>query len=475
MRTLIRKGTIVTASSQFIGDLLIEDEKIAAIGHNLPQEAADQLFEAEGKYVIPGGIDVHVHLDMPFMGTVSRDDFASGTRAAVAGGTTCVIDFCIPAQGQSLKEALDIWDDKSRSKACCDYSYHMAVTHWSDSVRKELDYCFEKGITSYKVFTAYKGALMLPDESIFDLMLEVAKRGGVVTAHAVNGDVLSVKARNFASQGKLTPHYHPLCQPSAAEGEATARVLTLGHLAEQPTYIVHMTCKEAVDALIKARSLGWQSYGETCPQYLLLDDTLYDLPDFEGAKYVLSPPLRKPHDQEALWAAISNDIIQVIGTDHCTFDFHGQKDMGKDDFRKIPNGFNGIQERMNLLFTHGVKKHRITMSRFVALTATNPAKMFGLYPAKGDLIPGADADIVIYDPNFKGKISAASHESACDYNVYEGFEIEGHPDKVFVRGRLVYESHKFVGEQGFGRFIPRPPGAPFTKADRLTPATCSLC
>lgn len=460
MRILIRDGELVTAADQFRGDLLIEGEKVVAVGKNLPQDGVDKVYDASGKFVIPGGIDVHVHLEMPFMGTVSRDDFSSGTRAAVAGGTTCVVDFCLPAQGQSLKDALAIWDAKSEGKAHCDYSYHMAITHWSESVREELDHCFERGITSYKIFTAYKGALMISDEEIFDLMLEIRQRGGLVTAHAVNGDVLNVLATRFAAEGKLTPHYHPLCQPPAAEGEATGRVLTLGHLSDQPAYIVHMTCRESVEELTRARARGWESYGETCPQYLILDDSLYDEPNFEGAKYVLSPPIRKKHDQEALWAALANDIIQTVGTDHCTFNFKGQKDMGKDDFRKIPNGFNGLQERMNLLFTHGVKKNRISMPRFVELTATNPARLFGLYPHKGHLSPGADADVVIYDPHYKGVISAKTHESACDTNVYEGREIEGTPSHVFVRGLLSYEDGKFVGKQGHGRYMKRPAGRP---------------
>lgn len=301
---------------------------------------------------------------------------------------------------------------------------------------------------------------MITDEEIFDLMLEVRQRGGLVTAHAVNGDVLNVLATRFAAEGKLTPHYHPLCQPPIAEGEATGRILELGNLADQPAYIVHMTCRESVEELTRARARGWESYGETCPQYLLLDDGLYDEPDFGGARYVLSPPLRKKHDQQALWAALSNGIIQTVGTDHCTFAFKGQKDMGKDDFRKIPNGLNGLQERMNLLYTHGVKRNRISMSRFVELTATNPAKLFGLYPRKGHLSPGADADVVIYDPDHRDVISAKNHESACDYNVFEGFEIEGAPSHVFVRGQLAYEYGQFFGKQGYGRFLERPAQRP---------------
>lgn len=470
MKILIQNGQIVNAAESFKADLLIEGEKIVALGHNLPVDGVDRVYDASGRYVIPGGIDVHVHLEMPFMGTTSKDDFETGTRAAIAGGTTSVIDFCLPAKGQSLKDALAIWDAKSKGKACCDYSYHMAITDWNESIRQELDMCFERGITSYKVFTAYKGALMISDEEIFDLMLEVRQRGGLVTAHAVNGDVLNILASRFAAEGKLTPHYHPLCQPPFAEGEATGRILELGYLADQPAYIVHMTAKESVDELVRARARGWESYGETCPQYLVLDDSVYDLPNFEGAKYVLSPPIRKKRDQEALWAALANGIIQTVGTDHCTFDFKGQKDMGRDDFRKIPNGLNGLEERLNVLYTAGVRTGKITMNRFVELVATNPAKLFGLYPNKGTIAPGSDADLVIYDPEYRGVISAKTHQSACDSNVYEGFEIEGAPSHVFVRGMLSWEMGEFKGKPGHGQYLTRPAGRPMRPARVPVPA-----
>jgi dihydropyrimidinase len=460
MRTLIRNAEIVTASDQFHGDLIFEDEKIVAVGSNLGEIAADRIVDGTGKFLIPGGIDVHVHLEMPFMGTTSKDDFTSGSRCALAGGTTSVIDFCIPSKGGTLTQALEFWDAKTQPKAMIDHSYHMCIVDWNEGIRKELDVAFERGITSFKIFTAYKGALMISDEEIFDLMNEVSQRGGIVTAHAVNGDVLNVLAARYGAQGKLTPHYHPLCQPPYAEGEATGRVLELGHMANQPAYIVHMTCKEAVVELARARKRGWESYGEVCVQHLMLDDSLYDLPDFEGAKYVMSPPIRKARDREALWAALSNGIIQTVGTDHCTFDFKGQKDMGRDDFRKIPNGLNGIQERMPILYTYGVKRNRISMSRFVEVTSTNPAKMFGMYPRKGSLLPGSDADLVLWDPEMNYTISAKTHQSACDSNVYEGYNVEGGPSLVFVRGHKAYENGEFHVEPGFGKFIKRPAQRP---------------
>jgi dihydropyrimidinase len=460
MRTLIRNAHIVTASDHFCGELLFEDGKIVSVGSNLGDTGATEVIDAQGQYLIPGGIDVHVHLEMPFMGTTSKDDFTTGSKCAIAGGTTSLIDFCIPTKGGTLAQALEIWDAKSKPKAMVDYSYHMCIVDWNDGIKKELDLAFERGITSFKIFTAYKGALMISDEEIFDLMHEVSKRGGLVTAHAVNGDVLNVLAAKFGEAGKLTPHYHPLCQPPFAEGEATGRVLELGNMADQPAYIVHMTCKEAVDELVRARQRGWESYGEVCVQHLMLDDSLYDLPDFEGAKYVMSPPIRKERDREALWNALANDIIQVVGTDHCTFDFKGQKDMGKDDFRKIPNGLNGIQERMPVLYTYGVKKDRISMTRFVEVTATNPAKLFGLYPQKGSLLPGSDADLVLWNPKMEYTISAKDHQSACDTNVDEGTKVEGGPSMVFIRGTKVYDDGKFLVEPGFGQFVKRPAARP---------------
>ncbi len=473
MKILIQNGKVVNAAETFEADLLIEGEKIVALGRGLSSDSVDQTVDASGRYMLPGGIDVHCHLEMPFMGTTSKDDYATGTRAAVAGGTTSVIDFCLPAKGQSLKDALSLWDAKSEGKAYCDYSYHMAITDWNDKTRAELDLCFERGITSYKVFTAYKGALMISDQDIFELMLAVRERGGLVTAHAVNGDVLNALANRFAAEGKLTPHYHPLCQPPYAEGEATGRVLELGYLADQPAYIVHMTAAESVEELHRARGRGWESYGETCPQYLVLDDSVYDLPDFEGAKYVLSPPIRKKKDQAALWAALANGIIQTVGTDHCTFDFRGQKDMGKDDFRKIPNGLNGLEERINILYTYGVCRDRITINRLVELCATNPAKLFGLYPHKGTLAPGSDADVIIYDPSHRGTISARTHHSACDSNVYEGMALEGRPSHVFVRGHLSFVEGQFQGEQGRGRFLKRPAGRPLKTGQHPQLATSS--
>ena len=457
MRILIKGARIVGAGESFQGDCLIDGEIIAAVGTDLSnfRDSVDKVINAEGKWLLPGAIDVHVHLEMPFMGTVSQDDYESGTKCAVAGGTTSLIDFCLPAQDQSLSDALAVWDAKAADKAYCDYSYHMAITHWDESIKEEVKQMHAHGITSFKVFTAYKGALMIPDDAIFELMQTVRELGGLVTAHAVNGDVLNILAAQFAEEGKLTTHYHSLCQPPVAEGESTGRILKLGQLAGQPAYIVHMTCGEAVEELSRARLKGWKSYGETCPQYLLLDASVYDLPNFEGAKYVLSPPIRKRQDQEALWGALANGIVQTVGTDHVTFNFQGQKDMGKDDFRKIPNGLNGLEERLSLLYTYGVAEGKITENRWVEVCCTNPAKLFGLYPQKGVIAPGSDADLVIFDPHKNSTISAQTHHSKCDSNVYEGFSLSGGPSQVFVRGHLSFEDGEFKGVKGRGRFLKR--------------------
>jgi dihydropyrimidinase len=457
MKTLIKGARIVGAGESFVGDCLIEDEVVAALGQNLSMQAGqlDQVIPAEGKWLVPGAVDAHCHLAMPFMGTVSKDDFTSGTRAAVAGGTTTVVDFCLPTRGQALLDALEMWEKKAAGQAYCDYSFHMAVTHWDGSVKRELKQVMARGVTSFKVFTAYRDSLMMRDQEIFELMQEVKASGGLVTAHAVNGDVQDSLARGFAAEGKLTPHYHPLCQPPLAEAEATTRVLALSQMAGCPAYVVHMTCAEAVEELARARQKGWACYGETCPQYLLLDDSVYDLPNFEGAKYVLSPPIRKKHDQEALWAALANGVVQTVATDHCTFDFQGQKDLGRDDFRRIPNGLNGLEERLSLLYTYGVARGRLSENRWVEVCCTNPAKLFGLYPRKGTISPGSDADLVIFDPQRSSTISSQTHYSACDSNVFEGFSLSGSPSQVFVRGQLAYQDGDFKAEPGRGQFLAR--------------------
>jgi dihydropyrimidinase len=456
MSTLIRNAEIITASDRYRADVRVEGEKIAAIGEDLTAQPRDEIVEGGDQLLIPGGIDPHVHMALPFMGTVSIDDAESGTIAGIMGGTTGLIDFVIPYKGESLLETLAAWNAKFEGKAAHDWTYHMAITDWDERIAREIPIVVqEHGITSFKIFMAYKGILGVDDTQIFHI-LEAARENGVtVTVHAVNGDVQLLLADRFAERGDIGTPYHALAQPPRAEGEATGRVIDLAQIAGATVYIVHVTCDDAVERIAAARARGEPVWGETCPQYLLLDDSRYDLPDFEGAKYVLSPPLRKREDQEALWNALRTDAISVMGTDHCAFTFKGQKEMGRDDFRKIPNGFMGIEERLALLYTYGVRAGRIDLNRWVQLTSANAARIFGLWPRKGTIAVGADADLVLWDPEATHTISARTHHSRCDYNVYEGFETVGAPTRVWVRGELAAADGEFVGAPGRGRFITR--------------------
>jgi dihydropyrimidinase len=459
MGVLVKGGTVVNAEGQFVADVYVDDDGIIRrLGAELPREkSTDEIVDARGQYVFPGGIDAHTHMELPFMGTTSADDFERGTVAGCAGGTTGIIDFVIPAKKQTLHDALGQWNKKAAGKAVSDYAFHMAVVDWNDTIAREIPEIAAKGITSFKTFTAYKGALMLDDEQLFRVMLAAREVGGIVTIHAVNGDVLATLADRFVKEGKVSPSYHPQCQPPEAEGEATYRAIQLSRIAGIPLYVVHVTCDASLSNIHRAQGEGTEVYAETCIQYLLLDDSLYDLPDFQGAKYVLSPPLRKKEDQRALWAGIQRGYVATLATDHCPFHFDGQKDMGKGDFRKIPNGLPGIEERISLLYTYGVAEGKISMSKLVDICSTSPARIFGLYPKKGAVAVGSDADLVVYDPTFETTFSARTHASKVDYSCYEGWKRRGRPSHVYVRGRLVARDGKFCGDAGFGRFLERPP------------------
>lgn len=458
MSFVVRDAEIVTATDRYRADVRVEDETIAAIGRDLPAEAGDEEFDGGDRLLIPGGIDPHVHMALPFMGTVSIDDFESGTIAGVMGGTTGLVDFVIPAKGESLLGTLDAWYEKSEGRAAHDYTFHMALVDWDERIAEELPVVVnDHGITSFKIFMAYKGVLDLDDTGIVRALEATREAGAIVNVHAVNGDVQMLLADRFAEGGDTGTAFHALAQPPRAEAEATGRMIDLAAIADQEVYIVHVTCEEAVERIAAARARGEPVWGETCPQYLLLDDSLYDLPDFEGAKYVLSPPLRKVTDQEALWRALATDAISVVGTDHCAFDFAEQKAMGRDDFRMIPNGFMGIEERLTLLHTYGVRQGRIDLNRWVEVCSSNPAKIYGLFPKKGTIAVGSDADLVLWDPTATNTISAETHHSRCDYNVYEGYETVGAPTKVWVRGELAASDGEFVGTVGRGAFVPRRP------------------
>ena len=453
MSLLVKGGRVVTASEDQLADVWIEGEKIVAIGKNLSL-SADQVIDAAGKLVFPGGIDPHVHLDMPFMGTYSSDSYETGTRAALFGGTTMVIDFILQKQQHSLYEALEEWQSRARDNAVGDYSFHMAVTDFNERTKAEIAAMVEKeGITSFKTFMAYKGALMIDDRQMVGLMNEVKERGGLVTAHATNGDMIDFLIAKHRTEGKLAPLYHYLSQPEITEAEASHRFADMAGYTGCPAYIVHLTCEGALDAVRDANRKNQQVFVETCIQYLLLDASKYGN-EQEGAKWVMSPPLREKKDQQALWAGLNQGIVKVVATDHCPFMWE-QKQMGKDDFSKIPNGHPAIEHRMELLYSEGVSKGRITLQKFVEVACTNPAKIFGMFPRKGTIGVGSDADLVIFDPAEKHVLSAQSHHMHVDYSAYEGWGITGKVKTVILRGQPVIDNNRCLVEKGYGQFIKR--------------------
>lgn len=453
MSILIRNGRIVTASEDYVADIYIEGETVHSIGKKL-QVQADQTIDASGKVVLPGGIDPHVHLQMPFMGTWSSDSYETGTLAALHGGTTMVIDFVLQTQGKSLQHALDAWRGRSDGNCYGDYSFHIAVTDYNNDTRKEIGPMVEKeGITSFKTFMAYKGALMIDDGQMVDLMQEVKRHGGMVTVHATNGDMIDRLIAIHRAEGKLSPLYHYLSQPEVTEAEASARFADMAHYTGVQGYIVHMTCQGALDAVRRATLRNQKVYAETCIQYLLLDASLYEQ-NPEGAKWVMSPPLRQKKDQEALWAGIDQGLVQLVATDHCPFTWE-QKMMGKDDFSKIPNGHPAIEHRMELLWSEGVAKGRISANKYVELSSANAARIFGMYPQKGCIAPGSDADIVIFDPNERHTLSAQSHHMNVDYSAYEGHEVQGKCKTVILRGKVAIDDGKVLIQKGYGQFVRR--------------------
>jgi dihydropyrimidinase len=453
MRTLIKHGTIVTAVDQYNGDVLIEDEKITIVGTTLDMHA-DKLIDASGKYVLPGGIDVHTHLDMPFGGATSADDFETGTIAAAFGGTTSVVDFAIQYKGQTLHHAWETWMKKAEGKAVIDYGFHMIMTDMNDHVEQEMDALVRQGVTSFKLFMAYRGVFMLDDGSIFKALLRTGQNGGTICMHAENGDVIDVLVQRALKAGHTAPKYHALTRPARAEAEATHRAIALAEIADVPIYIVHLSAAEALEMVTEARDRGLYAYAETCPQYLFLSYDNYEEPDFNGSKYVMSPPLREKAKQDQLWRGLAFNDLQCVSTDHCPFCMK-EKRLGEHDFSKIPNGAPGIETRMSLVYDGGVRPGRISMNRFVELTSTSPAKIFGLFPRKGTIAPGSDADIVVFDPNRTLTLSAKTLHMNVDYNPYEGRQVTGATDTVLSRGRLVIENGKLVGRKGAGSFLKR--------------------
>ncbi|TIO09148.1 dihydropyrimidinase [Mesorhizobium sp.] len=460
MTKVIRNGTIVTADRTWKADVLMQHGKIVAIGSNLH---GDHEFDATGCYVMPGGIDPHTHLEMPFMGTYSADDFESGTRAALAGGTTMVVDFCLPAPQQSLLEALQMWDNKT-SKASCDYSFHMAITWWGKQVFDEMATVVDKGITSFKHFMAYKGALMVDDDEMYASFQRCADLGALPLVHAENGDVVAGLSQKLLAAGNNGPEGHAYSRPPEVEGEATNRAIMIADMAGVPLYVVHVSCEQAHEAIRRARQKGMRVFGEPLIQHLTLDESEYFNKDWDhAARRVMSPPFRNKLHQDSLWAGLQAGSLQVVATDHCAFTTK-QKRNGVGDFTKIPNGTGGLEDRLPMLWTTGVNTGRLTMNEFVAVTSTNIAKILNMYPKKGAIVEGADADLLVWDPKRKKKITAKKQQSVIDYNVFEGFEVTGLPRFVFSRGELSIEESEVKAKPGHGEFVGREPNAAVNRA-----------
>ena len=458
MRTLITNGTVVNADGSSQADVLIDGETIQAVGRGLAAaglaQAVDRTIDAGGKYVIPGAIDVHTHMELPFGGTFAKDTFETGTRAAAFGGTTSVIDFAVQSRGKSLRDGLDAWHAKAEGNCAIDYGFHMIMSDVNDDTLAEMDTLVAEGVTDFKLFTAYPGVFYSDDGAIFRAMQQTARNGGLIMMHAENGPAIDIVAAQAVAAGQTDPYYHGVVRYPIFEGEATNRVIRLAEAAQVPVYIVHLSSRDALDELRAARDRGAMAFAETCPQYLFL--SLADMGNgFEGAKFVCSPPLRPADHQVELWKGLIRDDLQVVATDHCPFDFHDQKQLGVGDFRKVPNGLPGVEDRLDLLHDGGVVTGGLTRERWVEICSAAPARMFGLAGRKGVIAAGADADIVVYDPARRHTISAATHHMNVDYSCYEGREVTGGSDVVLSRGKVIIEGGAYAGSKGDGRFLKR--------------------
>ncbi len=457
MSILIKNGRVITAVDDYMGDVFIEKETVSLIGKSLEMEA-DEVIDASGKYLFPGGLDPHTHLDMPFGGTVSADDFETGTLAAAHGGTTTLIDFAIQTKGHSTLEALDTWHAKAEGKTAIDYGFHMIVTDLDDKRLHEMKMLADDGVTSYKLFMAYPGVLYVDDGTIYRAMRAAGENGTVVCMHAENGIVIDEIVKIALAEGKTEPKYHALTRPTRMEAEGVHRAIAIAEVAHVPVYIVHLSSSDALEQVMLARNRGVHAFAETCPQYLFLDHSYYEQEGFEGAKYVMTPALREKWNQDELWKGLRFGDLQSISTDHCPFCFKDQKILGIDDFSKIPNGGPGVENRMSLVFNGGVNSGRISLNKFVELTSTAAAKTFGLFPKKGTIAVDSDADIVIFDPQRKETISvnnACTHHMNVDYNAYEGFEVTGFTETVLSRGKVIIKDCEYVGKKGDGKFLKR--------------------
>jgi len=454
MRTRFAGGTIVGPDGISQADLLVDGDRIAAIGTDLPGDGA-RIVDASGLYLLPGGIDVHTHLDMPLDDMTSTDDFYSGHVAAAFGGTTSHLDFVIQTKGRALSEALDTWQAKAEGKACIDYGFHMTIADPSPQVLDEMTHLPEWGISTVKVLMAYKGRLQLDDVQLLAVMRRAAEHGLLTMVHCENGDVIDVLIREAIAAGRREPKHHPLTRPAALEGEATGRAIAIAQIAGAPLYVVHLTCEAALSRVREAKGRGQPVWAETCVQYFFFTAADLDRPGFEGAKFVCSPPFRTEADQAALWEGLRDGTLAAVSTDHCPFNFTTEKQRGRDDFTKIPNGVPVIEDRLLMLYHAGVNGGRIPLTRFVEVTATNPARLFGLYPRKGVLAVGSDADIVLWAPHARRTLSARTHHMRVDYNLFEGTAVEGAPAGVWLRGAQIIDGERFVGRAGSGQYLRR--------------------
>lgn len=457
MSLLIKGGEIVTTSERYVADIFCENETITRIDKNISAPKNVEVIDAKGKFVFPGFIDPHVHIYLPFMGTFSKDDYITGSEAALVGGTTTLIEMCCPARKDDALASFELWMKQAVGKSACDFSFHMGVTKFDEKTETQLREIVKRGISSFKIFLAYKGAFGVDDTELYRTLRLAKELGVIVTAHCENETLVSERCKELIAAGKTSPEFHELSRPVQVEAEGVHHLMTFAELTGAATYIVHLSCKEALDQAIAARQRGVRVTVETLIQYLTLDKTYAEKPKFEGAKFVMSPPLRDKRNQEILWNGLRDGLIQTVATDHAPFDFRKQKEMGKNDFTKIPNGIPSLEERINLLYTRGVKTGKIDLHTFVNAASTQVAKTFDLFPRKGTIQPGADADLVVYDPNYRGKISAKTQRMNLDYSAFEGWKVEGRPSVVTVRGQVAVRDGKFVGKHGHGKFLQRKP------------------
>ncbi len=456
MTLLIKNGQIVTATDSYVADVLCEGESIVAIGNELDCPAGTETIDATGKFVMPGLIDPHVHIYLPFMGTYAKDTYESASRAALVGGTTTLIEMCCPSRTENSLEAFELWLSKAQGKSACDFTFHMGVSRFDQQTADDLKEIVKRGIASFKVFLAYKGFFGVDDDELYQTLKLAKELGVIVTAHCENETLIARRQQELLAAGMTGPEWHEPSRPTSVEASGVAHLMAFAKLTDASVYVVHTSCREAVEQAVAAREQGVRVWIETVAPYLVFDDTYAQLPNFEGAKYVMSPPIRAIENQAYLWNALKNGVVNTVATDHAPFDFKGQKEMGRDDFTLIPNGIPSVENRIDVLYSYGVCKGHIDLNRMVDIGSTQAAKLFGLFPRKGTIAVGSDADLLIYDPTYRGNLSAKTHQMATDYSAFEGWAVEGRADTVTVRGKVQVRDGKFVGDQQHGKFLQRP-------------------